>query len=68
MSYAIFSHHDFDVAIKRLSKRYRSMADDYAAFLESLQENPFQGVELSPGIRKIRMPITSKGRGKSGSA
>ena len=31
-------------------------------------ENPFQGVELSPGIRKIRMAITSKGRGKSGGA
>ena len=31
-------------------------------------ENPFQGTELSPGIRKIRMAITSKGRGKSGGA
>ena len=27
-----------------------------------------QGVELCPGIRKIRMAITSKGRGKSGGA
>lgn len=34
----------------------------------SLEENPFQGVELSPGIRKLRMAITSKGRGKSGGA
>lgn len=31
-------------------------------------ENPFQGTELSPGIRKIRMAFTSKGRGKSGGA
>ena len=68
MSYAVFRHPDFDVSIKRLAKRYRSMADDYANFLDSLQENPFQGVELSPGIRKIRMTISSKGRGKSGSA
>ena len=68
MSYAILRHHDFDVAIKRLAKRYRSMADDYAALLESLQKNPFQGTVLTPGIRKIRMPITAKGRGKSGSA
>lgn len=30
--------------------------------------NPFQGIELTPGIRKIRMAITSKGRGKSGGA
>ena len=37
-------------------------------FSRSLLENPFQGVELSPGIRKIRMAITSKGKGKSGGA
>lgn len=68
MSYEITRHKDFDVSIKRLAKRYRSMADDYKDFLDSLEENPFQGAELSPGIRKIRMPIASKGRGKSGSA
>ncbi len=34
----------------------------------SLKQDPFQGDELSPGIRKIRMAITSKGRGKSGGA
>ena len=68
MSYEISRHQDFDVSIKRLAKRYRSMADDYANLLISLQENPFQGVELCPGIRKIRMTISSKGRGKSGSA
>lgn len=68
MSFVISRHHDFDVAIKRLAKRHRSMADDYAVFLNSLQANPFQGVELSPGIRKIRMAISSKGRGKAGSA
>lgn len=68
MSYEISSHKDFDTAIKRLAKRYRSMADDYADFLLSLRANPFQGVELCPNIRKIRMPIASKGRGKSGSA
>ena len=68
MSYEIYSHRDFDKSIKRLAKRHRSMADDYAAFLASLQKNPYQGAELCPGIRKIRMAITSKGRGKSGSA
>lgn len=68
MSYEISRHKDFDVSIKRLAKRYRSMADDYEDFLESLEENPFQGAKLSPGIRKIRMSIASKGRGKSGSA
>ena len=68
MSYEISRHKDFDVSIKRLAKRYRSMADDYQDFLESLEENPFQGAEIYPGIRKIRVLIASKGRGKSGSA
>jgi hypothetical protein len=44
------------------------MADDYADFLDSLQKNPLQGTELCPGVRKIRMPIASKGRGMSGCA
>lgn len=44
------------------------MKQDILNFTRSLQENPFQGDELSPGIRKIRMAITSKGRGKSGGA
>jgi mRNA-degrading endonuclease RelE of RelBE toxin-antitoxin system len=68
MSYDISRHSEFDRSIKRLSKRHRSIADDYANFLDSLQKNPYQGVELCPGIRKIRMAIASKGRGKAGSA
>ena len=68
MSYDIYRHSDFDKAIKRLAKRHRSIADDYSNFLDSLQKNPYQGVELFPGIRKIRMAIASKGRGKAGSA
>ncbi|MDO4511895.1 MAG: addiction module toxin RelE [Bacteroidales bacterium] len=59
---------EFAKAVKRLHKRYRSLADDLRLFQESLKENPFQGVELTPGIRKVRMAIKSKGKGKSGGA
>ena len=38
------------------------------AFRKEILENPLQGAELSPGIRKIRMAIKSKGKGKSGGA
>ena len=58
----------FATELKRLAKRYRGLADDYEAFLNSLKENPLQGTEIAPTIRKIRMPITAKGRGKSGGA
>ena len=68
MSYEISPHKTFLVEAKRLKKRYRSFNDDLEAFKNSLEENPFQGAELSPGIRKIRMAIGSKQRGKAGSA
>ena len=38
------------------------------SFGKSLLENPKQGAELAPGIRKIRMAIKSKNKGKSGGA
>ena len=58
----------FTSEFKKLAKRYRSLAEDYERFLESLMSNPLQGVEIAPNVRKIRMAIGSKGRGKSGSA
>lgn len=54
--------------LKRLSKRYKSLKNDVDALVVSLHENPFQGIDLGGGLHKIRMAITSKGRGKSGGA
>ena len=68
MNYKIEASSYFVVAAKRLSKHYPSFKKDYARFLSELKENPWQGVDLGNGIRKIRMQITSKGRGKSGGA
>lgn len=36
--------------------------------MDSLRENPLQGVEIAPHVRKVRMAISDKGRGKSGGA
>ena len=44
------------------------MKDDYRAFLETLQENPLQGKPLGKHLRKVRFPIASKVKGKSGGA
>ena len=68
MNFDIIPTPDFEKAFKVLAKRHRSLKNDMLDLSRSLQENPFQGVELSPGIRKIRMAIASKGRGKSGGA
>lgn len=58
----------FAKEMKRLSKRYKSIKQDYGELLESLRENPLQGVDLGRGLRKVRMAIASKGKGKSGGA
>lgn len=68
MSFEIIPTSEFKRQAKTLSKRYRSFKDDLNYLIDSLEQNPLQGVELSPGIRKIRMAITSKGKGKSGGA
>lgn len=44
------------------------MPEDLRRLQESLQENPFQGVDLGRNLRKVRMAITAKGKGKSGGA
>ena len=59
---------DFRVAYKRLKKRHKSLEQDFERLLASLLQNPMQGVELDEDVRKVRLAITSKGRGKSGGA
>lgn len=51
-----------------MAKHYRSFAKDYETLIEALEQNPHLGTDLGGGLRKIRMTITSKGRGKSGGA
>lgn len=68
MSLEIITTKSFEREAKRLARRYPSFPDDLESFKESLKASPLQGVELFPHVRKIRMSIKSKGRGKSGSA
>ena len=51
-----------------MAKRHCSLKSDFTSLLASLSDNPAQGIELFAGVRKIRMAISSKGRGKSGGA
>ena len=68
MSFEVQTTSYFDSEAKRLAKRHRSFVDDLSGFRDSIMKNPYQGTELSPGIRKVRMAIASKGRGQSGGA
>lgn len=68
MSFDVRTTPHFEREAKVLAKRYRSFKEDLKSFIDFLSETPLQGIELSPDIRKIRLIITSKGRGKSGGA
>lgn len=68
MNYRITTSSYFNVTAKRLAKQYPSFKDDLTNFGKSLLENPLQGAELASGIRKIRMAIKSKSKGKAGGA
>ncbi len=68
MNFEIITSDYFDAEIKKLAKRYRGLADDLREFQENLKKKPLQGTEIAPNVRKIRMTIAAKGRGKSGGA
>ncbi len=68
MNYDIKSSSYFDHEAKKLAKHYPSFKNDFCEFIKSLKENPLQGDDLGNGVRKIRMQITSKGKGKAGGA
>ena len=66
MNVVVYIHPEFERQFKRYSKKYHSLVNDYRCFLETIKENPFQGVSLGNGIRKVRFGVASKGGGKSG--
>ena len=68
MSLKIKSLRAFERELKRLSKRYSSIKKDFRLLLESLLQNPKQGLSLGKDLYKIRMAISSKSQGKSGGA
>ena len=68
MSFEINYSKKFKKELKRLRKRYSSILEDVNSLALQLSDNPFQGVDLGNGLRKIRLAITSKGKGKSGGA
>ena len=60
MSFEVITTRRFERSAKALAKRHRSLKTDLLGLISSLEENPMQGDELTPGVRKIRMAITSK--------
>ena len=66
MSFNVYTTDFFDKELKKLSRKYPSLKNDFRALVDSLKEEPTQGQALGKDCYKIRMAITSKGKGKSG--
>ncbi|ANI90003.1 hypothetical protein A9P82_12350 [Arachidicoccus ginsenosidimutans] len=68
MSYKVITLSYFDKQAKRLVKKYPSLKQELISLIESLQNNPTQGVGIGNNCFKIRIAIASKGKGKRGGA
>lgn len=68
MSYEVIPTPDFKKLFKDLLKKYPSLKGDLNELIDVLAVNPETGISLGHGIFKIRMAISSKGKGKSAGA
>lgn len=58
----------YSIEAKRLSKKYHSLKEDIDRLAQELAAHPKSGTSLGGDIYKVRLTITSKGKGKSGGA
>jgi mRNA-degrading endonuclease RelE of RelBE toxin-antitoxin system len=68
MSFKIVPIHSFLKEVKHLSKKHASLKDDLRNLGIELAANPKLGQPIGRNCYKVRLQITSKGRGKSGGA
>ncbi len=60
--------HSFVKKLKEYAKKYPSLKQDFEKLLQQLQQYPQSGKPLGKDCFKIRLAISSKGKGKSGGA
>ena len=66
MNYKVKSIQVFEKQAKRLIKKYPSLKVEIGELIQELKKNPFIGTPLKSNCFKIRLSISSKGKGKSG--
>jgi mRNA-degrading endonuclease RelE of RelBE toxin-antitoxin system len=68
MIYSIIAVPSFKRELKKLAKKYSSLKLEFTQLIEILEQEPKQGTSLGNNCYKIRIAISSKGKGKSGGA
>lgn len=66
MSFNVVVTDGFKKHAKGIAKKHRSLKAYLGKLIDSLEENPTQGKALGKDCYKVRMAISSKGKGKSG--
>lgn len=68
MSFKVIATKPFERKLKRLARKYKSLSADLSVTIDKLALNPTLGTPIGKDCYKIRIAITSKGKGKSGGA
>jgi mRNA-degrading endonuclease RelE of RelBE toxin-antitoxin system len=68
MSCNIIPTRRFEKEIKRLVKKYPSLKNEFAKLISTLNDRPEYGTHIGHNCYKIRLGISSKGKGKRGGA
>ncbi len=68
MNYKVFTTRKFEKDLKRLVKKFPSLKSEYQRLIERISQVPDSGSFIGNDCYKIRLAISSKGKGKSGGA
>ena len=68
MNFEIIPTDFFNRELKKLYKKHKSIKYDLSDLFQELEQNPKLGIALGNDCYKIRLAISSKGKGKSGGA
>ncbi len=68
MNYDVITSANFVRELKSLAKKHASLKNDVSILGEKLAVNPNKGTPIGKDCYKIRLAISSKGKGKSGGA
>ena len=65
MPFSIEATPEFLSEAKKLAKKYPSLKNDLSVLAQQLKDNPTSGTPIGKDAYKIRLAITSKGKGKA---
>jgi mRNA-degrading endonuclease RelE of RelBE toxin-antitoxin system len=68
MSFDVIATEPFERKLKQLAKKYTSLPKDLFALIDALAEHPQMGTSIGKDCYKIRVAVSSKGKGKRSGA